>query len=201
VAGARSALRTTSLTGEHLARARFTLGLDAMARGDTTLAHALIDTLAGTPEPVPARLGELLHALLLGRRGDLEGALAASRSIFLLDSASYRMGPFARSAVHLARGEWQRALGRWTEADREWLWYENADYLGWPVGPPQAGEVDALFSGVARLRRAELAAEHLDREWACAQLDRVAVLWRDSEAAWQGLERRVADTRERSGCR
>jgi hypothetical protein len=101
----------------------------------------------------------------------------------------------------LARGEWQQALGRWAEADREWLWYENADYLGWPVGPPQAGEVDALLSGLARVRRAELGAERLDREWACEQLDRVTTIWRTSEASWSVLTRRVADDRERLGCR
>jgi tetratricopeptide (TPR) repeat protein len=201
VARARAALATATWTDAASARARFTLGLDALARDDTAVARALADTLAVGTEPVSTRLGELLGALVRGRQGDPEGALAASRAVFLLDSASYHMGPFARSAIHLARGEWQQALGRWAEADREWLWYENADYLGWPVGPPQAGEVDALLSGLARVRRAELGAERLDREWACEQLDRVTTIWRTSEASWSVLTRRVADDRERLGCR
>jgi hypothetical protein len=201
VSRARDSLAGRSFRGPHLARARFALGLDALARGAEGAAQQLVDSLSVAGEPVSQRLGQLLGARLAGLRGAHEEALHRSQPVFLLDSVSYRLGPFARSATYLGRGDWQRALGRWRRADAEWSWYENSDLMGWPTAEPQQGEVDAMLAGYARLRRAELALEHGAGGAMCAPLERVATLWRMSEPEWSPLRGRVATAKERIGCR
>ena len=201
VSRARDSLAWRSFRGPHLARARFALGLDALARGDEGAAQQLADSLSVASEPVSQRLGQLLGARLAGLRGAHEEALHRSEPVFRLDSVSYRLGPFARSVTYLGRGDWQRALGRWQRADAEWSWYENSDLMGWPTAEPQQGEVDAMLAGYARLRRAELALEHGAGGAMCASLERVATLWRMSEPAWSPLLGRIATAKERIGCR
>jgi tetratricopeptide (TPR) repeat protein len=201
VARGRHGLAGGTFHGAYLARARFALGLDALARGDSGAAQRLADTLDAANDAVAARLGALLGARLAGLRGAHVEALDRSGPVFLLDSVSYRIGPFARSATYLGRGDWQRALGQWQRADGEWSWYENSDLMGWPTAEPQPGEVDAMLAGYARLRRAELALEHDTGKAMCASLARVAALWRRSEPEWSPLVGRVATAKERIGCR
>jgi hypothetical protein len=200
VARARQALGRNSYHGAPAARASFALGLDAFAHGDSAGGRRYIESLASGTDPVAGRLAILLGARLDAARGAHAVALERSRIVQVLDSASYRAGPFARAATYLARGESRRALGDWRAADREWGWYENSDLIGWPEGVPQQGEVDAMLAGYARLLRAELAIEHGDPATACAPLRRVAELWRGSEPHWDPLMRRAAAALERTQC-
>jgi hypothetical protein len=120
VARARQALGKNSYHAAAAARASFALGLDAFAHGDSAGGHRYIDVLASGTDPVAGRLAILLGARLDAARGAHAVALERSRIVHVLDSASYRAGPFARAATYLARGESQRALGDWVAADREW---------------------------------------------------------------------------------
>jgi hypothetical protein len=201
VTRARAALAEGGFLGAPRARARFALGLDALARGDSAAARQLSDSLVGADDAVSRRLGALLGAQLAGVRGAHVEALERSGPVYLLDSVAYRIGPFARAVTYFGRGDWQRALGRWQRADAEWSWYENSDLMGWPAAEPQQGEVDAMLAGYARLRRAELALEHGTGSGMCASLERVATLWRKSEPGWSPLIGRVAIVKERIGCR
>jgi hypothetical protein len=200
VGQARAALGRGAFRDAAAARARFALGLDALARGDSALARRLADSIAAEPDAISARLASLLAAHMAAMRGAHAEALERSGVVFVLDSALYHSGPFARAATYLLRGHSRRALGQWTSADLEWGWYENSDLMGWPSAEPQQGEIDAMLAAYARLLRAELAAEHGDPATACAPLRRVAELWRGSEPEWTPLTRRVVVAMERMRC-
>jgi hypothetical protein len=86
--------------------------------------------------------------------------------------------------------------GDLARADREWLWYEGSDVEGWPVGPAQAGEVDAALGVYARLKRARAilraagASAEATRQ-ACAHLARVRELWTGATSALRPLTNEV----------
>ena len=70
------------------------------------------------------------------------------------------------------------------EAEREWLWHDNADVVDWPTGPAQAGDVDWALGTYARLRRGGLALERGDRRGGCGLIRRVQELWTRADAAF-----------------
>ena len=55
----------------------------------------------------------------------------------------------------LLRASWYEATGNDAGARRELRWHEHTDLVGYPVGAPQAGEVDWAFGTLARWRRAQ----------------------------------------------
>ena len=186
----------TAAAGDRLAdRARWALGLHALAAHDTAAAIHWLEALRQSAESstVAARLAPLLAAHLLASP---RAALDTTKVIFLLDSVSTRLSPFTRAVTYLGRARWQRALDDPDAADHELLWYENADHVGWLTGAPQQGEVDAVLSPYVRLLRGELAAERRDPA-ACRHLDRVRDLWHRAEPAMQPLVDRAVQAEAR----
>ena len=179
-------------------RAAWALAVDAVARRDSHACDSLVALLrARAVAPGVADLATLAEAIGLGAAGLTDSALVLSRRIHVLprEADAAARGPFARALVYLHRGAWQQRRGDSAGAEREWLWHENNDVQGWPSGAPDAGEIDAALSAVARLLRAENLPA-LDRTAdACRLLDRVAVLWRDAEPVLQPLRARVVTGR------
>jgi hypothetical protein len=128
----------------------------------------------------------LVSAELAAARGRFDQALELTAGLGSDDSLPLAGGPFARAVVFLLRGEWQRLAGRPTDAGREWVWHQNSDSHGWPEGPLQAVEVDAMLAGFARLRRAEVAGAVADST-RCREAPRVAALWRHAEPGADSL--------------
>lgn len=191
----RAALRGEQRDPDLAARASWALGLLALSTSDTAEAtHRLreLEALASRAM-VAARLAPLLAAHVIDNP---RASLDTTAGIFLLDSVATRLSPFARAVTYLGRARWQRALDDPDAADRELLWYENADQVGWPIGAPQQGEVDAVLSPYARLLRGEIALERHDPA-ACRLLQRVRELWHDAEPAMQPLVARAALARAR----
>jgi hypothetical protein len=83
----------------------------------------------------------------------------------------------------------------------EWLWHENADFEGWPMGVPQEGEVDAILSVYARLIRGEHAVKYGNFVVACRHLDRVHELWMNTEPVMAPFVARADRAIEVAGCR
>src|SRR3989442_1614557 len=95
----------------------------------------------------------LLQSAALAGRGQYDRAVSTSAMLLLYDSAGRGGDPFARAALHMQRAEWLGQLGRRREAEREWLWHDNADVVDWPTGPAQAGDGGWALGAHARLRR------------------------------------------------
>lgn len=188
-------LREAAAGSRLASRARWMLGLHALTVHDTVAAIHWLDQLQQSSDTseVAARLSPLLAAHLLTSP---RAALDTTKVIFLLDSVSTRLSPFTRAVTYLGRARWQRALDDPDAADRELLWHENADHVGWLTGPPQQGEVDAVLSTYTRLLRGELGTERHDPA-ACRHLRRVRELWRDAEPAMQPLLDRAAGAEAR----
>jgi serine/threonine protein kinase len=144
---------------------------------------------AGVRDRGARRLGLLLDALTAADQGLYDSALALSEPLLAYDSAGVVEDPFARAVLHLKRADWALALGDSAAADRELLWYENSDIgiEGWIQTELQPGEVDAMLSAFARLRRAGLALARGDQAAACPWLHRIGELWRGAEPAFAPL--------------
>ena len=95
----------------------------------------------------------LIRADRLARENDRPGALALTDSL-AVDPAIGVGDPFLRTVVHLLRAEWYEGEGLFSAARRELRWHENTDLVGYPIGGPQAGEVDWAFGTLGRWRRA-----------------------------------------------
>jgi len=123
-------------------------------------------------------------ALLAAERSALDAqwrdALDQSEPAVTYDSAGKVGGAFLRSAAHLRRASWWEAAGDPERAEAELIWWENTDFRGWPSARSQAGEVDAVFSTVGRLRQARLMLVRGDRN-ACPLVERVAELWKHAD--------------------
>ncbi len=183
-------------------RAAFDLALDAFRNGDAAAAagwRRRVERAASQNNETAVRFLALLQAMESAQRGDLKAALELSAPLLAYDSTGIIGGPFARAVARLNRGRWWQRMGRLPEADREWLWYENSDLVGWPGREAQAGEVDAVMGVYARLLRGELALELGDRTLGCAYLQRVAELWSQADPSMRSL-RGAADSLSRS-CR
>jgi hypothetical protein len=135
------------------------------------------------------RLLLLLEAIAAAHRGHPDSGLALSAPLLAYDSTGAVEDPFSRAVLHLRRADWSLAQGDSAAADRELLWYENSDtgIEGWIHTELQPGEVDAMLSAIARLRRARLALARNDPVVACPWLLRLSELWRDAEPAFTPL--------------
>jgi len=182
VARARAALRAATRDPARGARAAWALALDGFARRDTSDVRRWAATARPGAGAEARRLAAFAGALQLATTGDELGAVVATDSLrraYLEDRGG---DPFVRAALHIERAEWYEALGRASDAEREWVWYENADIQGWPTGEAQAGEVDWVFGVYARLRRGALAGSRGDPSRACGHLRRVVELWAEADA-------------------
>ena len=197
---ARAWLEEEVRNGRGGPRAMWTLGIDALGRGDSARSMTLLGALRAMSDTseVARRLAAILAALQLGP-GHPQAALDSTEIIFLNDSVSSKLSPFTRAVTYPARARWQLALRRTDSADRELLWYEGADQDGWPMGAPQQGEVDAVLSVLARLERGVLASERGDPA-ACRHLPRVRELWRHAEPSMAPLVARADSAMARSDC-
>ena len=175
--------------GPGAARAAWALAVDAEASGDSEDFTRWRDRLIALPPDSSGshRLGRLLDALRRAGAGDRAGALAITDSLLTYDGGSLTLAPFARALLYLRRGEWLAAEGMPERADRAWEWYEGWDIDGWAQRGAQSGEVDAVASVIARLRRAELAARRGDLATACDFTTRVRELWSQAEPSYQAL--------------
>jgi hypothetical protein len=135
----------------------------------------------------------VLDAQARALAGDPAGALARTDSVRVPFESANPADRFAGAAFHLMRGDWYAALGRRTQADAEWLWYEATDVEGWPEGLAQAGEIDAALGVFARLKRARLllspGGTPADSARGCTHLARVRELWSRPEPAVAPLAR------------
>jgi serine/threonine protein kinase len=192
----RSRLEALASAPVPSARAAWALAVDAASRGDVTLSRWMpIVAAASGRERGAGRLMRLLEAIAVANRGHPDSALTLSAPLLAYDSAGAAEDPFSRAVLHFRRADWSLALGDSSAADRELLWYENSDagIEGWIQRTLQPGEVDAMLSAIARLRRARLALARSDTAAACAWHRRLLELWRDAEPAFAPL---VKDSRE-----
>jgi hypothetical protein len=188
---ARSTLVTAS-DGPYGARAAWALAIDADIAGDTAqVAHWRARLEATAPTSDADWLVRLLDALSRARNGNRVGALAETDSLLSDDGSALAQAPFARALLYLRRGEWFAAERAPDHADRAWRWYEAWDIDGWARRGVQSGEVDAVASVMARLRRAELAAQRGNMTAACDFAGRVRQLWSDAEPSYRALVRRA----------
>jgi hypothetical protein len=174
-------------------RAAWVLALAALGEGDTTSAWrftVLVKDPRGK-DRTAARWHTLLRAGQAAARGRPAEALAISDQLLAYDSTGVIGGAFNRGAVHLWRARWWEAGGDLAQADRELLWYENSDLMGWPRGEAQAGEVDAVFGVFARLERSRLALLANDRVAGCRLLDRIRRLWHGADTTLAPLRARA----------
>ncbi len=189
-------------------RAAWALAVDGANVGGTSLdGWRAIAADAAERDRGARRLGLLLDAIAAANGGLYDSARALSEPLLAYDSAGVVEAPFARAVLHLKRADWALALGDSAAADRELLWYENSDMgiEGWIQNALQPGEVDAMLSAFARLRRARLALARGDTAAACPWLRRVAELWSGADSAFAPLLTEVGeltDARGRArGCR
>jgi len=191
-AWARRALAAAT-EGADASRAAWALAADAEASGDSVALarwRTRLDAVArGTPGAEP--LARLIDALVRARAGDRAGALAATDSLARSGGAGLAQAPFARALLYLRRGEWLARGGAAERADQAWRWYEAWDIEGWAQLGVQAGEVDAVAAALARLRRAELAAQRGDSTARCAYATRARQVWAGAEPSYAGLLRQA----------
>jgi hypothetical protein len=176
-------------------RAMWALILDANGRHDVAARDRLMAVLGARArgDSVSNHVAEFGKAIALGDDGNIDSALVLSRDIHREPSDSMQAwrGPFLRALVYLKRGEWQQARKNWPGANVEWLWHENNDFRGWPVGEPQEGELDAALSAVVRVRRAMNFIDLDALPKACPLFKRVGELWRGAEPSFDSLRRVV----------
>lgn len=181
-------------------RAAWALAMATLHGSDTAAAapwHAIVHAAAARGDPTAYRLDIIIHARQAALGGLPDSALHVTEPLFATDSSGRIGGPFARTAMYIGRGSWALTMGRRAAADSAWLWYENSDMVGWPEGPPQAGEVDGVFSTWARVLRVRNASAGGDTAGVCRMLHRVQELWRHADAPF----RAIADSAQaNSGC-
>jgi tetratricopeptide (TPR) repeat protein len=180
--------RLLAAMADSSAGAAWTLGVDALARGDSAAATRWRGLTAGE---AGGAFGLFLDAMSAALRGDYAGALQVSAPALAADSAGAAPDPFFRAALHLLRGQWQARAGRAAEADRSWLWYENTDAVGWPQAEAQPADVDWAVGSYARLLRAELDRRANRRETACAHASRLETLWAGAEPGFASATGRL----------
>ncbi|NIR43820.1 MAG: protein kinase [Gemmatimonadetes bacterium] len=192
--------RLEEIVGTAERRAVWALAMDSYARGDTTAGRRLAEQLALLAPADPGDgLERFLQAVDEAARDDYRAALSTSQGLLALQVSTVqllggstptaRLGdPFARSVLHLKRGDWYAAIGDLEAADREWTWYEAVDVEGFPAAEPaQAGEIDWALGTYGRFRRGMAAFERGDFDAACRHLTRVVELWSDADGSHAAL--------------
>ncbi len=109
--------------------------------------------------------------------------------------------PFARAALHLARGAWYEQLADWEAAEREWRWYEAVDIDGFPsVEPPHDGEIDWAMGNYGRYKQGLAAQRRGDLDAACQHLRRAATVWSEAGGDFAVLAR-LAEASAQETCK
>ena len=190
------------------ARAAWVLAMEAYAEGNTKGANRYAQRLRGDGAGSDAAgLLDFLQATRAATQGDKAEALRISEPLLQLQVRTRQLeggpavgvfpGPFARAVLHLLRGAWFEELGNAQAADREWLWYEAVDMIGYPgLGVPQASEIDWTLANYGRYRRGLGALARGDRETACRHLEFVARSWAGADTAVAPLARRAREGAE-----
>ena len=164
----------------------------ALIRGDSVTGAAQAARFASRPAtPGTGYLAGILSALDSAAHRRLEAAVLSTDTLFVDDRSGSLGGPFARAVLYLERGRWLRELGRAREAEATWLFHENSYLRGWPTREMQSGEVDAVFSGLVKLHRAELAMEQGRHDHGCRLARRARSLWERADAAFAPLVARA----------
>jgi hypothetical protein len=177
------------------ARASWDLAWIALARRDQVAAARWGAALerAAAHDSLARPLIRLLQAGWAGANGRYAEALRLSTALRTSPQEARTRFLFLRSALYLARGAWywRDGAGSADSAEREWLWYDNADRSGWPTGPGQAGDADWALTNYARLLRTRVALRQartaMDTTRACWHLRRVAELWTQADSAARAL--------------
>jgi tRNA A-37 threonylcarbamoyl transferase component Bud32 len=184
---ARAVLRRAAGRPDAAARAAWTLGMDAVHRGDLAEARRQRAALDRTATAAATRLAALLDAWLIAWDGDVVAALARSRPLHGFVTADQFEHPFARAALFLGEARWLEALGDSAGAARHLLWAEHADVHALR-GPIRAAEVDWVFGTLAAAERARLAAgdDHLAPA-ACRRFDGARGAWQAADSAFVPL--------------
>jgi tetratricopeptide (TPR) repeat protein len=199
-AAGRRELLSAAGDQQYGARASWALAVDALASDDTAGASRWALRLATDQSRSPdgRKLAAVLDAMRLASAGRRDSAIALTESLTaVMDSAASTGGPFARAALHLARGRWLAEQARAEAADSAWLWYEASDNLESADGGPSQGEIDIALSVLARLLRSEVLVKLGAGEAACDHARRIEELWAGADAAFTPLRRRAAAVRDR----
>jgi hypothetical protein len=177
-------------------RAAWTLAVDAYATGDATTGQRWLRTIRESDAPESHMLARHIDGLQRAALGDLPGALRLTDTLVPLVAAQVP-DAFARTAIYLTRGRWRRALDP-PATGGDWLWYQNADLVVWPIGIPVAAEIDWALGTAARFLRWRDAIPRRDRREACRDLTRVVEVWRDAERAFHALREAAEGIVERN---
>jgi len=175
--------RLVGATDHGRARAAWSLGVEAIERGDSVEAERWARELGAflATDPNARPLHQLLQALVIARAGRPDSAATLALRLLQYNPRGLGGDPFARALLHLKLGDWLAARGDAAGAERAWLWTEAWDVIGWPEREIQAGEVDVAVSAVARLRRGLLALSQGRAGAGCVHLKRVRELWAQAE--------------------
>ena len=173
------------------AQARWSLALDAITRGDTLAVRRWYDGIPAGADPLPAEHGSLLQAYQLAAAGNPRAALEHSGPLLVTDVRHTPDDAFARTVLHVLRGDWFEQTGDARGAERSRLFYENLDIVGWLGGLPQAAEIEWALSPWLDLARARAALDS-DPGLACALARRVLLSWTDPEARLLPLRQEAA---------
>jgi len=183
VAQGRQVLQTLALDGQLGTRAAWALALDAFANDEPATMdrwHAIVRRYAAT-DSAAAPLATLLEAMRHALRNDYEAALEASSFLVKLDTTGSGGDPFSRSILHRHRALWFEYVGQLQDAEKEWLWYENADFPGWLKGEVHAAEIDWAAGTYARLDRSRVLHALGEEERACRLVRRLLEIWTEPE--------------------
>jgi tetratricopeptide (TPR) repeat protein len=195
-AGGRDVLRDLATgSGSGAPRARWALAIDAFASGDTAAGRqwgAMLDPGDSTV----AGLRALTAAYQAAAEGDTAEALRRATLPSGLTVRDALGDPLARAVLQLARGAWLAGADP-KAADRAWLWYENSDAMGWPVGPPQAAELDWALETWGRYLRATRADAAGDRTRFCALVPDVVRRWEGADPSYAAVRSRAAQLLQR----
>ncbi len=196
LAAGRAALE--QLTGHAVvgARAAWTLAVDAYGAGDPAAGQRWLRSVREFGTAESHRLALHIDGLQRAALDDLRGALAVTDTLVPLVAAQVP-DAFARSAIYLARGRWRRALDP-PATQGDWLWYQNADLVVWPVGIPVAAEIDWALGTAARFLRWRDAIPRRDRAEACRELRRVVEIWHNAQGGFHALREEAAGIVERN---
>lgn len=157
---------------------------------------AVLDSLrrGASHDAVARHLLPVAEAFHDAHRGNIRSALERAGAMLVDpgDAIALQRGPLTRAITLHARGAWLLALGDSSSAERQWRFHENADFQGWPSGPPQEGEVEAALSVPLRWQRAVLLCALGDRARGRALLASAGRHWPPeaiarSHAEMQGL--------------
>jgi len=144
------------------------------------LPRSVSPTLDPKAPPLPALLG----AVSLARRGASARALEVTDALTELPVRDTD-DPFFRAVLHPLRARWYERAGRPARSQRELVWAENSDLIGYPRGDPQPAEVDWALAPLAQWRLARLLERTGKKTDLCRAYRGVARLWASGEPRYR----------------